>query len=402
MKEIVILGAGYAGLSALKKLQKKGEGIHITLVDRNDYHYEATELHEIAAGTQPAEKICYYITDVVQPEMTSFIQDAVTKIDPDEKKVTLAGGKTLGYDYLIVSLGFESETFGIPGADEYALPMVNVEMAVKIHEHLLDMMKKYRETQVKEYLKIIICGAGFTGIELLGELEEGRKALAEVAGVEEKEIEISCVNSGKRLLPMFSEKLADAGLDHLKERGIHLLTGYAIKEVKKDTVVCEEKSEEPEETELTAKTIIWTTGVKGSHVIGDSGFAEKRGRVMVTENLTDPICGNVYLIGDVSAVMDKSCNRPFPTTAQISMKMGEYTAKHILAVLKGEKIEPFSFKPLGTVASLGNTYAFGQVGKAEIKGYPASVVKKGIADKSLLGTGGVKELLSKGRFDFYH
>jgi NADH dehydrogenase len=108
MKEIAILGAGYAGLRALHVLQKSGADIHISLVDRNDYHYESTSLHEVAAGTQPDEKICYSIKDVVNPNKTTFIQDTVEKIDADQKKVYLEN-QTLNYDYLIVALGFQSE-----------------------------------------------------------------------------------------------------------------------------------------------------------------------------------------------------------------------------------------------------------------------------------------------------
>ena len=150
MKEVAILGAGYAGLRALHELQKKAAGeFRITLVDRNAYHYEATDLHEVAAGTQPKEKITYDIKDVVNPKVTTFIQDEVVKINPDTKEVELKNNKPVRYDYLIIGLGFRSETFGIPGAEENALEMVNIDSAVKIYEHIQDAMAKYKETKDK-------------------------------------------------------------------------------------------------------------------------------------------------------------------------------------------------------------------------------------------------------------
>ncbi|EOL42412.1 pyridine nucleotide-disulfide family oxidoreductase [Enterococcus phoeniculicola] len=402
MKEVVILGAGYAGLRTLKELQKSKEAFHITLVDQNTYHFEATDLHEVAAGTQPKEKITYNIADVVKPEKTTFIQAKVVKIDREKEEVFLESGQVLTYDYLVVGLGFQSESFGIPGVTEYALEMVDVDSAVKVNEHIHEMMRQYVATKDENFLKIIVCGAGFTGIELLGSLVEGKKALADIAGVTPDKIQIYCVEAVTRLLPMFDEKLADYAVKHLTDWGIQWYTGKPIKEIKPGVVVYQDDAETKETKELEAKTIIWTTGVSGSHVMGDSGFSERRGRVMVSEDLTDPDHKNVYVIGDVSAVMDAESQRPYPTTAQIALKMGTTASKNIIHQLKGEKTEAFTFKSQGSVASIGNTHALGLVGKSSVKGYPASFIKKMIMNKSLLETGGVKEALAKGRFDLYH
>ncbi|KAF1295608.1 NADH dehydrogenase [Enterococcus sp. JM4C] len=402
MKEIVILGAGYAGLRTLRELQKSKEEFHITLVDQNTYHFEATDLHEVAAGTQPKEKITYPIKDVVNPEKTTFIQATVTKIDRDSQKVALATGQELAYDYLVVGLGFQSESFGIPGVSENALEMVDVDSAVKVNQHIHEMMRQYAATKNEDFLKIVVCGAGFTGIELLGSLVEGKKEMAEIAGVTPDKIQIYCVEAVTRLLPMFDEKLADYAIKHLTDWGVQWRTGKPIKEIKPGIVVYQDDADTGARKELAAKTIIWTTGVSGSHVMGESGFAERRGRVMVSEDLTDNDHKNVYVIGDVSAVMDPESQRPYPTTAQIALKMGSMAAKNILHQLKGEKTETFTFKSQGSVASIGNSHALGLVGKTSVKGYPASFIKKMIMNKSLLETGGVKETLAKGRFDLYH
>ena len=404
MKEVLVLGAGYAGLRVVHNLQKSHENFHITLVDQNPYHFEATDLHEVAAGTQPKEKILYDISDVLKPDKTTFVQDQVVSVDRENKKVLLKSGKELGFDYLVISLGFQSETFGIKGADTNALEMVDVKSSVHILNHLHEMMRKYKETKDENYLKIVVCGAGFTGIELLGALVEAKPKLAEIAGVNPDKIQIYCVEAVTRLLPMFSEKLANMAVDYLTKRNIHWLTGKPIQEIKPDIVVYQDNAETKENKELEAKTIIWTTGVSGSHVIGDSGFKERRGRVMVNKHLTDNDNENIYIIGDVSAVMDEKTGRPFPTTGQIAMKMGDTTAKNIIHQIKGEPLEDFSFTSLGTVASIGNTYALGIIMEHgfEVHGYIGSVMKKMIMNKSLLELGGTKELMAKGRFDLYH
>ncbi|KRM96136.1 pyridine nucleotide-disulfide family oxidoreductase [Liquorilactobacillus aquaticus DSM 21051] len=401
MKEIVILGAGYAGLKALRRLQANKGDFHITLVDRNKYHYEATDLHEVAAGTQPKGKITFPIADVVKAS-TTFEQAEVKLIDRTKQKVQLTNGKSLAYDYLIVSLGFRSESFGIAGVAENALEMVDVVSAENVYQHIMQQMKDYTKTKNQDDLKIVVCGAGFTGIELLGALEDNRKRFAAAAGVEPQKLEFYCVEAVTRLLPMFDEKLADYGISTLKKWGIKFLTGKPIKEIKPNTVIYQENKETGETKELTARTIIWTTGVSGSKVMEASGFSQRRGRVMVSADLTDPDFSNVYIIGDVSAVMNTENNRPYPTTAQIALSMGEHAARNILAQINRAATTPFTFKSLGSVASIGNTHAFGLVGKSAVKGYPASFVKKMIMDKSLLETGGVKEMLAKGRFDLYH
>lgn len=125
---------------------------------------------------------------------------------------------------------------------------------------------------------------------------------------------------------MFNEKLANYGVQLLKDSAIHLLLGKPIKEIKPGAVVYQD-NEAGDLAELSAKTIIWTTGVSGSHVVGDSGFEARRGRVMVQPDLTDANHSNVYIIGDCSAVMDTETNRPYPTTAQIALKMGAHAAK---------------------------------------------------------------------------
>ena len=168
--------------------------VHITLVDRNNYHYEATDLHEAAAGTQSASRITYPISDVINPQITTFIQDEVVKIDPDKKTVKLAGHEELlHYDYCVLGLGFVSETFGIPGAEENALPMTNVKEALAIYDHIIAKMKDYRTTHNPDDLQIVICGGGFTGIELAGALVDARPRYAQIAGVKPEDIQISLI-----------------------------------------------------------------------------------------------------------------------------------------------------------------------------------------------------------------
>lgn len=395
---VVILGAGYAGLRALRSLQSKRLDIDITLVNKNEYHYEATYLHEVASGAHAAERISYPIKDVVTPKRTTFIQDTVVVVNKDEKTVELEKNGTIAFDYLILALGFESESFGIKGVDEFGLPMVDIETSKAVDVHLRKQFAKYNETKDESYLSIVVCGAGFTSIEYIGELTLQMPKLVKQYNVPAEKIQITCIEAMSKLLPMFDKELSDYGIKILKKRGVNFYVGTPIKELTEDTVIYEEAGELKS---VKAKTIVWTTGVRGSSIVERSGFEQRRNRVMVENDLTAPGYPEIFIIGDCSAVMDSKTNRPFPPTAQIALKQGVCAADNLEAKLKGTAIKPFTFTSLGTVCSIGNTEAIGEVMGRNLKGYPASVMKKIIGDRSLMMTGGVGITAKKGRFDFF-
>ncbi|MGF2144936.1 NAD(P)/FAD-dependent oxidoreductase [Vagococcus fluvialis] len=397
--KIVILGAGYAGLKTAKQLQKKNVNAEIILVNKNEYHYESTQLHEVAAGTEPGSKISFNIADVIDSNKVTFIQDEVTLIKKEETKVILAKKGEISYDYLVIALGFESETFGIPGVNEFSKPLVDIKTAEAARQYLDTNLANYAKSKNEADLSIAVCGAGFTSIEYLGEITNRIPKLAEKLNFPADKVKITCIEAMPTLLPMFSEKLGTYGIDVLKKRGVNFIVGTPIKEIKENTVVYEQ---EGELKELTANTVIWTTGVRGSAVVGESGFDERRGRVVVESDLSVAGFPEVFMIGDVSAVMDGDSGRPFPTTAQIALQQGAYLGNALAAKLNNQSVEAFTYKPLGTVASIGNNVGLGNVMGKEVKGYIGSIMKKNIINKSLVTTGGTKTLLKKGRFDYYH
>ena len=204
---------------------------------------------------------------------------------------------------------------------------------------------------------------------------------------------------------MFNEKLADYGINLLKKLEIEITTEARIQEIQPDTVLYQGAGDSEGDPlhKVEANTIIWTTGVSGSPVVAESGLQARRGRVMDTEHLTAPDHDDMYMVGDVAAVMPPNGKRPYPTTAQIALSMANYVAKDIAARVKGiARPAAYVYKSLGTVASVGNTRAFGEASGHSFKGYPASVLKKMIMNKSLMELGGFKELFAKGRFDLYH
>lgn len=396
MKHVLILGAGSAGIRTAKKLAKfNDQNIQINLIDKNLIHVEKMGLHEIAAGTGKPENISFPIKDAIANNV-NFIQANVVSFDKNAKTVSFSDHEDMSYDYLVVSLGFRSENFGMEGADQYSLPIEDISSAQNIFKNLEKNIANYNTSKDPKDLNIVVCGAGFSGVEVLGELIDSTKLLKTKYNV--PEINITCLEMATRILPMFDEDLADYAIDYLKKNGVALKTGSKIKKIQSDGVVFDDT--EGQEHLAQASTVIWTVGVSGSDVIKDSGFDARRNRVMVEDTLNLKDNPELFFIGDVSAVMDPSSNRPYPTTAQIAIAQADYAAENIHALINNNALKPFVYKSLGTIASLGQRTGIADailLGKhMKLKGSLASHAKRISVDKSIMETGNLKLALSKG------
>lgn len=388
MKTVVVLGAGYAGMRAVKKLVHANVDAHIILVNKNPYHYESTQLHEVAAGTKEPADVTFDIRKVVPPKV-DFIVDTVVSIDQDKREVNLKGHDPVHYDYLINALGFESETFGIKGAEENGWPIVDIDSALAARHHLEDSLANYHNSHDPNDLHIAVCGAGFTSIEYLGELVYRLPQLRARYGLPADQIKVYCIEASPKILPMFSQDLVDWAVAYLEHRGVEFYTSTPITEVKPGAVISKDK-------EFKANTIIWTTGVQGSHVIADSGYNQKRNRVVVENDLSLADHPDEFLIGDVSAVPDPASGRLFPTTAQISVAQANAAAENVIARIQGRQSKRFSFKSIGTVCSLGPHAGVAEIdklGKWKFKGGIVGILKKIVNDRSVLELANVRTML---------
>ncbi|ALG26339.1 NADH dehydrogenase [Lactiplantibacillus plantarum] len=400
MATTLVLGGGYAGMRAVKFLQKSlPTEDEIILVDQTPTHTEKTNLHEVAAGTIAPDRITYQIPDIIGKRV-QFVQATVKSVDIEQKQVTFEDHPEMTYDYLVLALGFQSETFGVAGADENALPMDDLATSQTVYEHLEERFKAYRTSKDKNDLKIAVCGAGFTGIELLGELTQTLPRLQ--AKYQTPAAKLVCLERMPSILPMFTQELRDYALKFMEKNNVEMRLGAVIEAIKPGAVVYSDADKN--EHEFTANTIIWTVGVSGSHVIADSGFDQRRNRVVVKPDLSLEGHPEVFIVGDVAAVMDPESNRPYPTTAQIALAAGEQAAKNIGALRHNQATATFHYESSGTVASLSDRDGIGEIFSSNkpVHGYAASALKKIITDRSLLESAHLGTVFSKGRFDLYH
>ncbi|WP_433751314.1 NAD(P)/FAD-dependent oxidoreductase [Falsibacillus pallidus] len=401
--KIVVLGAGYGGLMTVTRLQKL-VGVNeaeIVLVNKNDYHYETTWLHEASAGTLHHDRVRYDVSSVIDRNKVEFIQATVEDINTAEKKVILSTGE-VDYDYLVFALGGEAETFGIKGLNEYAFTITNVNNARQIREHIEYQFATYQTEEHKkdERLTIVVGGAGFTGIEFLGELANRIPELCHEYDVDFQKVRVVCVEAAPMVLPGFDEELVKYAVAKLEKKGIEFKIGTAIKEATPEGIIVAKGESEPEE--IKAGTVVWAAGVRGSHIIEKADIENMRARVKVQPDLRAPGHDNIFVIGDSSLIINEEINRPYPPTAQIAMQQGEAVARNIKALLHGnEELETFTPDIKGTVCSLGEDDAIGVVYGKKLMGTKASFMKKVIDNRSLYMVGGAGLVFKKGKFKFF-
>lgn len=397
-KKVLVLGAGYAGLQTITKLQKQisADEAEITLINKNDYHYEATWLHEASAGTLSYEDLLYPVESVVDKNKVNFVKAEVTKIDRNAKKVETDAG-IFDFDILVVGLGFESETFGIKGMKDHAFQIENILTARQLSRHIEDKFANYASSKQKDDkdLAIIVGGAGFTGVEFLGELTDRIPELCNKYGVEQSKVKITCVEAAPKMLPMFSDELVNYAVSYLEGKGVEFKIGTPIVAANEKGFVVKVNDKEEQ---LEANTVVWAAGVRGSKLMEESFEGVKRGRIVTKQDLTIEGYDDIFVIGDCSAFIPVGEERPLPTTAQIAMQQGEHTAKNIKNVLEGQPTQEFDYVDRGTVCSLGAHDGVGVVYGKDIQGKKAAFMKKVIDTRAVFKLGGIGLAFKKGKF----
>jgi NADH dehydrogenase len=381
MAKIVILGAGYGGLMTAVHLEKSGQPF--TLINKHDDHQFTTLLHEPAGGRNEFEEYSVKLRDVLRHESSQIEKDAVTALKPKENLVVTEKGQ-YAYDYLVVALGNAPEYFGIPGMKERALVLRSLETARQIHDHIEQVFSSYREDQDDSKLRIVVGGAGLTGVELCGELAEWLPELTGKYGIPLAKVELLNIEAAPTILPMLPEELREAAKGALRKKGVKLLTGVAITKVNENQV--ELKTGEV----IDAKTIIWTGGVRANPLIAEAGFeTDPKGRAVVNQFLQSVDYSNVFVIGD-SASFTGEDGRPLPPTGQAASQMGEHAAKNLLNILQNRPLEPFRFHYMGTLASIGHEFGVGHVKGLKTVGVSASLMKEAAKVKYLWNLGGLR------------
>ena len=378
-KNIVVVGAGYSGVSATKFLAKKlkrDNDVQITLIDRHSYHTMMTELHEVAGGRVEPVAIQYDLQRLfARQKNVQLVTDTVTGIDKENKIVTTKLG-SYAFDYLILGMGGEPNDFGTPGVKEHGFTLWSFEDSVRIREHILKTVAKAAiepdATVRRAMLTFVVCGSGFTGIEMIGELVDWKARLAKEYKLDPSEFSLKVVEAMPTILNMLGRNDAAKAERYLKEQNVELVLNAPIIEVAADHIKLKDGSMVP------THTLIWTAGVKGTTDAADFGLEAARGNRLVANEYMEAKGyeeNNIYIIGDL-VFYEEFPNTPTPQIVQAAEQTGHTAAANIVADIKGGEKHKFKGNYQGFMVSIGAKWGVANLfNKIHLSGFLAIVMK---------------------------
>jgi len=368
-KNIVIIGAGYAGLRAARKLGKY-KGARVLLINKDDVHVRLSEIHEVAANRVEPDGVTIPITKCI-PSSVAFLKSTVSRIDFERMRVFTEDG-VVDYDYLVLAMGSEPEFFGIRGMREHSFTLWSLDDAMRIGAHIEKMFAaalKERDAQKrKELLTFVIGGGGLTGVEMAGELAESIPRLSKRHGVPQDKVSLIVVEALPDILPVLKSNLIKKARKVLESKGVQLKTNSSIMSVDPTGLVLQSGEK------IATRTLIWTGGIRGNSFIEKLGLPTGgRGRIKVNEYLqtTYP---NVYAIGDCAHIVVDDV--PVPQQVEVAFQTADCAAHNIMADIHGHEKKKYRPKIHGTVLSIGSRYGIADFGAISFTGLFAIMLKR--------------------------
>jgi NADH dehydrogenase len=365
---VVIIGAGFGGLYAARKLGKLP--VRITLVDRKNHHTFQPLLYQVAtAGLSPGE-IASPIRRIVRGRKNTrvFLAEAVG-FDLAKKTVKLEN-ISVPYDYLIVATGSTHSYFGHSEWAHFAPGLKTVEDALEIRRRIL-LAFEQAERQASVFgkhdpLNFVIVGAGPTGVELAGAIAEiSRRVLVrDFRFIDPRSARVLLLEYAPRVLTTYTEDLSESARKQLEKLGVEVRTGTMVTEVTPTSVKTGNE-------EIPAAVVLWAAGVKASPLgamLGEK--TDKAGRVLVNQYLNLAGHPEVFVIGDLAWFIDSN-SQTLPGIAPVAIQMGASVADNISRDLRHESRKPFVYFDKGTMATIGRAHAVVMVGKLHLSGFIA-------------------------------
>ncbi len=369
MPKVVIVGGGFAGLSAARGLARERD-VEITLLDERNYHLFQPLLYQVAMAVLSPAEIAAPIRSLLSRNPRAAVRrERATAIDLGERQVLTDKGSH-SYDYLILACGVRHTYFGNEAWEADAPGLKTVEQALEIRRRVLEAFEE-AETETdhdrqKALLSFVVVGGGPTGVELAGAIGEiSRHTLArDFRTIDPKHARILLIEAGERVLPSFSERLSSRAMSDLESLGVQVWTGSHVTQISESGV-------EIGEERIAARTVLWAAGVRGPEINQSLGVElDRQGRAIVNPDLSLPDHPEVFVAGD-QAHLAADGEHPLPGIAPVALQQGHYLAKKIRKSLRGGSSPDFRYRDKGRMATIGRSRAVAEIGAIRFAGRPA-------------------------------
>jgi NADH dehydrogenase len=368
---VVIVGAGFAGLSAALGLADTA--FDVTLIDRHNYHLFQPLLYQVATcGLSPAD-IASPIRSIVRDQKnTSVVLDRVTAVDTARQEVVTAA-RRIPFDYLVLATGARHAYFGHDDWEAHAQGIKKIDDATALRRKILLAFER-AETEAdaaerRRLLNFVIVGGGPTGVEMAGAIAElSRKALAaDFRSIDPRLARIVLVEAGPRLLAGFDPRLSQKARLSLEMLGVEVMLGIGVTGCDADGVALGAER-------IESRTVIWAAGVQASPAGKWLNVERDRiGRAIVAPDLSVPGHPHIFIIGDTAHVA-LGDGKALPGVAPVAKQQGQYVAALMKARLRGGDLPPFRYRDRGSMATIGRKRAVVQIGRLRLSGIAAWVL----------------------------
>lgn len=369
-KRVVIVGAGFAGLTLAKKLLSKY--FQVVLIDKNNYHQFQPLLYQVATcGLEPSS-ISFPLRKIFQHKRNIIIRmTQVTSISPETKTVHTGIGD-IQYDYLVLAQGAKTNYFNNNRLQRNAYSMKSVSEALLLRNTLLQNYEQAINAENKEQrsslLNVVIVGGGPTGVELAGAIAEMKKKILpkDYAELNFRHMHIYLLEASPRLLNGMSEISGTTMVEYLNHLGVEVQPNTAVKDYDGETVSLSNGKT------IHSRILIWAAGVKGVYLPGIPASAVAPGdRLFVDQNNKVKELQDVYAIGDIALMQDAKFIKGHPQVAQVAIQQARLLAKNLEKIEAGKPLIPFKYNDKGSLATVGRNLALAEIGKLKLKGFVA-------------------------------
>ena len=352
-KRVVIVGAGFGGLKLARKLARRRE-FQVVLLNRNNFHEFQPLYYQVATAGLEANSILFPLRSVFGNCKNVHIRVTnVTGIRPADKAVDTELG-AIPYDYLVMATGADTNFFNQQNIIEKALPMKSVSEAIALRNRMLqnfeDALSVETLDEKEGFMDVVVVGGGPTGVELCGTLAEMRRTVLpkDYPELDFKMMDIYLIESGAELLGPMSVPSQEHALSYLQGLGVNVRLNTRVKDFDGQTVTMNDG------TSLRTNNLIWAAGVRANPLAGlPSEVLGRGGRVLVDRFSQVQGVPDVYAIGDVALMTEDKWPNGHPQIAQSAIQQGRHLAHNLLRLVQGQQPEPFVYKDLGSMATIG-------------------------------------------------